>query len=55
MNNLDKETIVIAINLTVKEFNEHYCVLQYDDDRTLKLYYFDKEYKLIKQHYEQSR
>jgi hypothetical protein len=48
---MNKETIVISINFTVKEFNEHYCVLQYDDDRTLKLYCFDKEYKLIKQPY----
>jgi hypothetical protein len=52
---MSKETIVISINFIVKEFNEHYCVLQYDDDRTLKLYCFDKEYKLIKQHYEQPR
>jgi hypothetical protein len=47
--------IVISINFTVKEFNKHYCILQYDDERTLKLYSFDKEYKTIKEYYEQSR
>ena len=57
-NNLDKqynEVLIIAINLQVIEFNEHFCILKYDDDRKLKIYSFEQDYKIIKEYYEQPR
>jgi hypothetical protein len=57
MNKLDKEILIVAINFQVVEFNEHYCLLQYDYDkeRVLKIYSFENDYTTIKKYYEQHR
>jgi|LakMenE18May11ns_1017448.scaffolds.fasta_scaffold9794052_3 hypothetical protein len=43
-----KTQIRLNINMKVLEYNEHYCILAYDNDRKIKLYSFEPEYKLIK-------
>ena len=54
MNN-EKEILVVSLNFQVIEFNEHYCLLQYDEERLLKIYHFENDYKMIQKYYEQHR
>ncbi len=42
-----KEVIVLDIKCMVVEFNEHYCVVQYDNDRKLKFYKRDEVYTTV--------
>ena len=50
-----KTQIRLNINMKVLEYNEHYCILAYDNDRKIKLYSFEPEYKLIKRFYDDTK
>lgn len=45
------EEICISLNFKVVEFNEHYCVVKYDNDRAFKLYSRDEDYKKIERYF----
>ena len=51
----EKEILMIGLNFRVVEFNEHYCLLRYDEERVLKVYSFENDYKIIQKYYEQPR